>query len=88
MNEVVWETGLHGMLANGQTEMSSIPPVRHSARSQDDAMVGYFYQRPQTDPDFQSYSKQARWALGDDSVLEVCQPYCLFNTTHKLVVRL
>ena len=41
--------------------------------SQDDAMVGYFFQRPQTDPDFQNFAggKQARWALGDDTMLEV-----------------
>lgn len=44
---------------------------QNSIRSQDDAMVGYFFQRPQTDPDFQNYQKQSRWALGDDSVLEV-----------------
>ncbi|KAI1288090.1 Pumilio -like protein 2 [Halotydeus destructor] len=45
----------------------------NSNRSQDDAMVGYFFQRPQTDADFQNYpsgSKQTRWALGDDTMLE------------------
>lgn len=58
------------MLANGQ-EMNPVSNVRHGAtRSQDDAMVGYFFQRPQSDPDFQNYNKQSRWALGDDSVLE------------------
>ncbi|KAG0430079.1 hypothetical protein HPB47_023021, partial [Ixodes persulcatus] len=58
------------MLANGQ-DMNAVASVRHGAtRSQDDAMVGYFFQRPQSDPDFQNYNKQSRWALGDDSVLE------------------
>ncbi|GFW06789.1 pumilio homolog 1 [Trichonephila clavipes] len=73
MNEVVWPDRPHDVLTNGHPEMSSIQSVRHIAtRSQDDAMVGYFFQRPQTDPDFQNYSgKQSRWALGDDSVLEV-----------------
>lgn len=54
---------------SGSGNGSSHPGVR----SQDDAMVGYFFQRPQTDPDFQNYpgGKQTRWALGDDSVLEV-----------------
>ena len=43
---------------------------QHSSgvRSQDDAMVGYFFQRPQTDV-AQQYSSK-RWAVGDDSVIE------------------
>lgn len=72
MNEVVWADRPHEVLTNGHPEMSGVQSARHVAtRSQDDAMVGYFFQRPQTDPDFQNYSKQSRWALGDDSVLEV-----------------
>jgi hypothetical protein len=70
------------MLTNGQSPQSvqnnemqnAVHNAKHnqnSIRSQDDAMVGYFFQRPQTDPDFQNYGKQSRWALGDDSVLEV-----------------
>jgi hypothetical protein len=68
------------MLTNGQSPQSvqnnEMQNAVHkhnqnSIRSQDDAMVGYFFQRPQTDPDFQNYGKQSRWALGDDSVLEV-----------------
>lgn len=56
------------MLSNGQ-EMSSLR--QHNTgqpRSQDDAMVGYFFQRPQTDVS-QQYSNK-RWAVGDDSVIE------------------
>lgn len=61
-----------GMLSNGQpTEMSSINLRQGAPRSQDDATVAYFFQRPQTDPDFQSYAKHARWTGGDDTVLEV-----------------
>lgn len=73
MNEVVWADRPHEVLTNGHPEMSGVQSVRHIAtRSQDDAMVGYFFQRPQTDPDFQNYTgKNSRWALGDDSVLEV-----------------
>lgn len=77
MNEVVWADRPHEVLTNGHPEMSGVQSVRHIAtRSQDDAMVGYFFQRPQTDPDFQNYTgKQSRWALGDDSVLEVSLHY-------------
>lgn len=61
------------MLSNGPaTEMASVN-LRPTGvnRSQDDAMVGYFFQRPQTDPDFQHYTKQpTRWAIGDDSAIE------------------
>ena len=69
------------MLANGQLPQSAemINKNAHnnnqnhnqnSVRSQDDAMVGYFFQRP-NDPDFQNYAKQARWALVDDTNIEV-----------------
>ncbi|XP_067124940.1 pumilio homolog 2-like isoform X1 [Centruroides vittatus] len=74
MNEAFWELNCDEMLANGQiqTELSSMSSTRlGTSRSQDDAMVRYFFQRPQNDPYFQSYNKQSHWALGDDSVLEV-----------------
>ncbi|KAJ8972811.1 hypothetical protein NQ317_009507 [Molorchus minor] len=39
-------------------------------RSQDDAAVGYVFQRP-PDPEFPSFGpKQLRWAHGDDSIIE------------------
>lgn len=42
-----------------------------SARSQDDAMVAYIYQRPQSDSNFQTFAKHhSRW-LGDESIIEV-----------------
>ncbi|XP_014669835.1 PREDICTED: pumilio homolog 2-like [Priapulus caudatus] len=67
MNAVPWNDS-HGMLSNGQQQ--DVHGVRHSSlRSQDDAMVGYFFQRPQSDSDLQTqYTK--KWAVGDDSVLE------------------
>ncbi|XP_013786730.1 pumilio homolog 2-like [Limulus polyphemus] len=72
MNDLAWEDPPNTMIPNGQAEMNNVPTVRQGAtRSQDDAMVGYFFQRPQTDPTFQNFNKQSRWALGDDSVLEV-----------------
>ena len=69
MNEVAWDES-NVMLSNGQ-EMSGIrQPSQGLARSQvtqDDAMVGYFFQRPQNDV-AQPYNK--RWAVGDDSIIE------------------
>ncbi len=49
---------------------------QHSSgvRSQDDAMVGYFFQRPQTDVAQQYNAK--RWAVGDDSVIEQVKQRC------------
>lgn len=66
MNEAAWDES-NVMLSNGQ-EMSGIRQPSGMARSQDDAMVGYFFQRPQTDV-AQQYSHK-RWAVGDDSVIE------------------
>ncbi|XP_064652668.1 pumilio homolog 1-like isoform X16 [Lineus longissimus] len=64
MSEAAWDDS--HVIMNGGRTMS----VRHhtqGVRSQDDAMVGYFFQRPQNDPAPQ-YSK--RWAVGDDSRIE------------------
>lgn len=58
-------------MANGPHEMAgrqtynSVP----GSRSQDDATVGYFFQRSQTDMELNSYANK-RWAIGDDSLLE------------------
>lgn len=44
---------------------------RGPQRTQDDAAVGYVFQRP-PDPEFPQFGpKQARWALGDDSIIDV-----------------
>ncbi len=77
MSEAAWDES-NVMLSNGQ-EMSApgMAGVRqHSSgiRSQDDAMVGYFFQRPQNDVSQQYNSK--RWAVGDDSVIEHVSPNC------------
>ena len=66
MNEVTWDES-HVMLSNG-SEMSGVRHHSSGIRSQDDATVGYFFQRPQTDM-VQQYSSK-RWAVGDDSVIE------------------
>ncbi|XP_068905341.1 maternal protein pumilio-like isoform X5 [Tenebrio molitor] len=43
---------------------------RGPQRTQDDAAVGYVFQRP-PDPEFPSFGpKQLRWALGDDSIID------------------
>ena len=57
------------MLSNGEdSEMSGNRNPTGGHRTQDDAMVGYFFQRPQIDMAQQYNSK--RWAVGDDSVIE------------------
>lgn len=43
---------------------------RGPQQTQDDASVGYVYQRP-PDPEFTTFApKQLRWALGDDSIID------------------
>jgi len=76
MNEVSWNNN-QGILPNQghpQQEMAGIVGRQPNAnvsgsRSQDDATVGYFFQRPQSDTELNSYGHK-RWAVGDDSVLE------------------
>lgn len=41
-------------------------------RSQDDAAVGYGFQRHPNDPEFPQFPhKQHRWATGDDAIIDV-----------------
>lgn len=40
------------------------------SRSQDDATVGYYFQRPQSENDLQAYGGGKRWAVGDESLVE------------------
>jgi pumilio RNA-binding family len=70
MNEVAWnESGvLQDMAAAAAAAAAGRQLPAGVSRSQDDAMVGYFFQRPQTDVGQQYNSK--RWAVGDDSVIE------------------
>lgn len=55
---------------NSQEISHEMPPQRQpgllpgGVRSQDDATVGYFFQRPQTE----QYNSK-RWAVGDDSAI-------------------
>lgn len=63
-----------------------------SSRSQDDAMVAYIFQRPQSDATFQTFAKHnSRW-LGDESIIEVMlltlyvhqtNHLCLFSVIHS-----
>lgn len=68
MSEVGWDNR-QAMLANGQETVGGPRQHNMGTRSQDDAMVGYFFQRPQTDAELSSYSTK-RWAVGDDSMIE------------------
>lgn len=70
MNEVSWQNGPR-MMANGPHEMAGRQNNNNvpGSRSQDDATVGYFFQRPQTDTELNTYTNK-RWAIGDDSIIE------------------
>lgn len=70
MSEGAWERN-QAMLTNGGQDMSTSRQQQHTVntRSQDDAMVGYFFQRPQSDAELNQYTSK-RWALGDDSIIE------------------
>ncbi len=74
MQEGNWNS-VKTMLSNGP-EMSGIRQNQNQGapRSQDDAMVGYFFQRPQSEVNAQYNSK--RWAVGDDSVIEQVGSLC------------
>ncbi|XP_022918908.1 maternal protein pumilio isoform X2 [Onthophagus taurus] len=57
-------------LGGGDGSVVSVDMDREPQRTQDDAAVGYEFQRP-PDPEFPAFGqKQARWALGDDSIIE------------------
>ncbi|XP_013397936.1 pumilio homolog 1 [Lingula anatina] len=60
------------MLANGGPDVQRGGHHHHHhpgmTRSKDDAMVAYFFQRPQPDTELMGSTK--RWAGGDDSVIE------------------
>ncbi|KAL5014836.1 hypothetical protein ScPMuIL_009106 [Solemya velum] len=57
------------MLTNGQADMAGARQNTISSnRSQDDATVGYFFQRPQNDSELSNYTNK-RWAVGDDSCI-------------------
>lgn len=75
----------NAMLANGGhsgSQASEMPRPGHShgMRSQDDAMVSYLFQRPQTDTELLG---NKRWAVGDDSVIEVQILFTLKKTTNS-----
>ena len=67
--ELSWRVSQEVMLPNG-SDMSGMrnQNIGPGVRSQDDATVGYFFQRPQTD--MAQQFNQKRWAAGDDSVIE------------------
>ena len=70
MQEAQWQETRNAMLSNGQDTSA----IRNRNRSQDDAAVGYYFQRPQMDTT-QPYNNK-RWALGDDSILEQVGDMC------------
>ncbi|CAK9302264.1 unnamed protein product [Gordionus sp. m RMFG-2023] len=64
MHEVAWENN-NDIFSPVQDSNSN--KTNSTNRSQDDAMVRYFFQRPQNNPE-NNLMKQ-KWALGDDSIL-------------------
>ena len=49
-------------------------------RSQDDAAVGYGFQRHPNEPEFPQFPhKQHRWATGDDTIIDVCVSQIFFG---------
>lgn len=69
-----------GSWEESQSIMSSVREMSgtrqsQGTRSQDDAMVGYFFQRPQTDAQMNAFPSK-RWAVGDDSVIEQVGSIC------------
>lgn len=67
MNNSSWE-GSQGML--NQRDMSGMRQNTGGTRSQDDANVGYLYQRTHNDVPMVGGGFQKRWAVGDDSILD------------------
>lgn len=69
MQEAAWQGNNEGTLPNG-AENSGMrnSNTGQGVRSQDDAAVGYFFQRPQTD--MSQHFPPKRWMIGDDSALE------------------
>lgn len=56
----------------GSTDDSGGRGQGNLARSQDDAAVGYVFQRHGHDPEFSQFAqKQQRWASGDDTIMDV-----------------
>lgn len=68
----VWQGGGNFSRTGNESSTGNSTSTRHphlsGARSQDDATVGYGFQRPQTDFSHDYMAK--RWMTGDDSVLE------------------
>lgn len=62
-----WLGSGEGGEAGGGARGTSAP-----GRSQDDATVGYVFQRTPQDPEFPPFGpKHQRWALGDDTAIDV-----------------
>ncbi|CAH0557970.1 unnamed protein product [Brassicogethes aeneus] len=72
-------------LANGDGDgIIKVEMDRGPHRTQDDAAVGYVFQRP-PDPEFPQYGpKQLRWAHGDDSIIDNHDKWKYPTTNSKL----
>lgn len=62
-----------GTGAEEEAGESGLQSTRASqARSQDDATVHYVFQREPQEGELPSLAPKQRWAVGDDSIAEVC----------------
>ena len=74
MQDASWQGNNEGMLPNGaELPGSRNPHFGQGLRSQDDAKVAYFFQRPTADSNSHHNQNPRRWAAGDDSTLEQLQ---------------
>lgn len=73
MSRSAWDGSAH---MSGDIDGLSTSSSRQSgnnlgiSRSQDDATVSYYFQRPQSENDLQAYGGGKRWAIGDDTLVE------------------
>lgn len=70
MSRSAWDNTHIGGDLDGPTASLSRQTSIGISRSQDDATVGYYFQRPQSENDLQSYGGGKRWAIGDDTLVE------------------
>lgn len=77
-NELTHQNATNGVAKSATPNQASLaseqssPGQNNANRTQDDAMVGYVFQR-QNDAEFQPYGKSSRWFGAEDSdLIDVC----------------
>lgn len=71
MSRGAWDGEVHiSDDADGLSNSSNRQSGLGISRSQDDATVSYYFQRPQSESDLQAYGGGKRWAIGDETLVE------------------